>query len=123
MVKQLLLVGLALVLVAPAARGQDREGHEREGHEHGPKHYKASKEHAYDVTRDVLVRHGFQVVKIEDDGDDRVVWYRAGNRGRGRGKGPVEKMIIRRVRDEDRIVFVDAPSAVLVDIDVRLRLP
>jgi hypothetical protein len=26
-------------------------------------------------------------------------------------------------RDADRVVFVDAPSAVLVDIDVRLRLP
>jgi hypothetical protein len=40
--------------------------------------------------------------------------------GRGRGKGPVRTMIIRRV--ENRIVFVDVPDVVLVDVDVRLRL-
>jgi hypothetical protein len=42
--------------------------------------------------------------------------------GRGKGKGPLEKMIIRRVPAERRVVFVDAPSDVLVDIDVRLGI-
>jgi hypothetical protein len=40
--------------------------------------------------------------------------------GRGKGKGPMAKMIIRRV--ENRIVFIDTPDAILVDINVRLKL-
>lgn len=87
---------------------------------HGNKHYEVTTDRAYVVTHDVLGRHGFEVVRIENDGDDRVIWYRAGNHGRGRGKGPLQKMIIRRIPAERRVVFVDAPSEVLVDIDVRL---
>ena len=55
-----------------------------------------------------------------DDGHDVVVWYRRGNRGRGKGKGPPAKMVIHRT--EDRVVFLSAPSEVLVDIDVRLKI-
>ena len=46
--------------------------------------------------------------------------YRAGNHGRGRGKGPIERMVIRTV--ERRIVFEDTPSGILVDIDLNLKL-
>jgi hypothetical protein len=102
-----------LVLGATPSQAQGR----------GPKKYRASNEHAVVVTRDVLGRHGYEVVRVEDVGNDRVIWYRRGNMGRGKGKGPLAKMIIRRVPDEDRIVFVDVPNAILVDIDVRLRLP
>jgi hypothetical protein len=49
-----------------------------------------------------------------------VIYYRRGNMGRGKGKGPVVKMIVRRV--ENRIVFLDTPDAILVDINVRLKL-
>lgn len=90
---------------------------------HGPRHYSVTTDRAYVVTHDVLGRHGFEVVRIENLGDDRVIWYRRGNNGRGRGKGPMEKMVIRRIPAERRVVFVDAPSDVLVDIDVRLNLP
>jgi hypothetical protein len=90
---------------------------------HGAKHYEVTTDRAYVVTHDVLGRHGFEVVRIENVGDDRVIWYRRGNNGRGKGKGPLVKMIIRRVPAERRVVFVDAPSDVLVDIDVRLNLP
>ena len=72
------------------------------------------------LTREVLVAKGYEVIRIETQGPDQIVWYRAGNQGRGRGKGPPQRMIIRRV--ENRIVFVDTPSAFLVDIDLRLRL-
>jgi len=89
----------------------------------GPKKYRATNEHAVIVTRDVLGRHGYEVVRVEDVGYDRVIWYRRGNMGRGKGKGPPVKMIIRRIPAENRIVFVDVPSAILVDIDVRLRIP
>ena len=85
----------------------------------GPKHYRVSDDHAVDITREVLVRRGYEVVRIEHRGPDQVVWYRRGNMGRGKGKGPPVKMVIRR--EADHVVFVDTPSTILFDIDVRLR--
>jgi hypothetical protein len=84
------------------------------------KHYAVSTDRAVTVTRNVLVRQGYDVVRIERVGATQVVYYRAGNRGRGRGKGPVEKMIIRTV--DRRIIFEDTPPAIMVDIDVNLKL-
>jgi hypothetical protein len=108
--------GLALALsavalsVAPAhAQGKGKD-----------KHYAVSNDRAVTVTRNVLVRQGYDVVRIERAGATQVVYYRAGNRGRGRGKGPVQKMVIRTV--ERRIVFEDTPPAIMVDIDVNLKL-
>jgi hypothetical protein len=40
--------------------------------------------------------------------------------GNGRGRGPLEKMLIRRTNDV--VVFEQAPPAVMVDIDVKLKL-
>ena len=108
--------GLALALsalalsVAPAhAQGKGKD-----------KHYAVSNDRAVTVTRNVLVRQGYDVVRIERVGATQVVYYRAGTRGRGRGKGPVEKMIIRTV--DRRIVFEDTPPAIMGDIDVNLKL-
>ena len=57
---------------------------------------------------------------MEETGDTRIVWYRAGNNGRGKGQGRLEKLVIRR--EHDRVVFVDTPPVFLADIDIRLRL-
>ena len=84
------------------------------------KHYAVSTDRAVVVTRDVLVRQGFDVVRVERVGATQVVYYRAGNQGRGKGKGPLQKMVIRTV--ERRIVFEEAPPAIMVDIDVNLKL-
>ena len=43
-----------------------------------------------------------------------------GNMGRGKGKGPIQRMVIRTV--QDRVMFEDTEPSVLVDIDVRLKL-
>jgi hypothetical protein len=72
------------------------------------------------VTRTVLERQGFEVVRVVRSEDAQVIYYRAGNHGRGRGKGPIERMVIRTV--ERRIVFEDTPSGILVDIDLNLKL-
>ena len=101
----LLLAGLAM----PAA-GQGK----------GPKKYAVTTDRALVVTKDVLVKQGYEVVRVENRGRDYVVWYRRGNKGRGKGKGPPVRMVIHR--DMDRVVFLETPSAVLVDIDVRLKL-
>ncbi len=103
------VAALALLAAPLAAQG------------HGPKRYAVSKDRAVVVTREVLGRQGFEVVRVETMGNDQVVWYRAGNRGRGRGKGPPVRMVIRRDPVANKIVFLETPPAILVDIDVRLR--
>lgn len=70
------------------------------------------------VAREILVKHGYEVVRVDIVEDTRVIYYRVGNRGRGRGRGRLEKIVVRR--EPERVVFVDAPRAVLVDINVRL---
>ncbi len=112
--KRSVLAGLCLLLfgLAPLAA---------QGRGHGPKKdFVVAPDRAISVTREVLARQGLEVVRIETVGDDQIVYYRRGNRGRGKGKGPPAKMIIRRV--QNRIVFVDTPDAILVDINLRLRL-
>ena len=110
MLKRLTVVGLALLLAAAPAVAQGR----------GNKRYQVTNDRALVVTREVLVRQGYEVMTVENRGPDIVVWYRRGNRGRGKGKGPKVRMVIHR--EADRVVFLEAPSAILVDIDVRLKL-
>src|SRR5256712_10053595 len=102
---------LALLAAPLAAQGR------------GPKRYAVAPDRAVVVTREVLVRQGFEVVRVETVGNDQVVWYRAGNRGRGRGKGPPVKLVIRRDPVANKVVFLATPGPILVDIDVRLRVP
>lgn len=73
------------------------------------------------VTREVLVSHGYEVVRVELVQGTRVVYYRRGNMGRGKGKGPIEKIVIRP--EPDRVVFVaQPPRGLMIDINVRLGL-
>jgi hypothetical protein len=110
----LFLAGLLVLAARPAVAQEHGHGnaHKRE--------FAVAPDRAVSVTREVLVRQGYEVIRIQRMGNDQVVYYRRGNMGRGKGKGPPMKMIIRRV--ENRVVFVDTPDAVLVDINVRLRL-
>ena len=105
----LLAVGLALALPA---------GGHAQGNSH--KAYKASPDQASTTVREVLDQHGWVFVRFEDRGGDRIVYYRRGNRGRGKGLGPMESFVIRRV--ERQVVFVNVPDVILVDIDLRLSL-
>jgi hypothetical protein len=84
------------------------------------KHYVVSTDRAITITRTVLLEQGYKVVRIERVGPTHVVYYRLGNMGNGRGKGPIRRMVIRTVRD--RVVFEEAEPSVLVDIDVKLKL-
>src|SRR6266516_4384636 len=85
----------------------------------GPKHYAVTTDRALVVTKDVLVKQGYEVVRVERGGPDIVVWYRRGNMGRGKGKGPPVRMVIHR--SEDRVVFLSAASEVPVDSEVMLK--
>ena len=105
-----LAVAALTLAAAPAhAQGKGRE-----------KHYAVSSDRAVNVTRTVLVRQGYDVVRVERVGATQVVYYRAGNRGRGKGRGPLQRMVIRTM--DHRVYFEETPPAVLVDIDVNLKL-
>jgi hypothetical protein len=84
------------------------------------KHYAVSSDRAVTVTRTVLVQRGYYVLRIERVGPTQIVYYRRGNMGRGRGKGPIQRMVIRTV--SNRVIFEEAEPDVLVDIDVKLKL-
>ena len=83
------------------------------------KHYAVSSDRAISVTRTVLIRRGYNVVRVERVGPTQVVYYRLKRHKHGRGIGPIQRMVIRTVRD--RIVFEEAEPSVLIDIDVRLN--
>ena len=75
---------------------------------------------ALSATKQVLVKQGFEVVSVETLSDRQIVTYRAGNQGRGKGKGPPMRMVIRRV--ENRIVLDDAPDELKLEIGVTLGI-
>jgi len=73
------------------------------------------------ATREVLVSHGYEIVRVETVQTTRVVYYRRGNMGRGRGKGPIERIVIRP--EPDRVVWVSPPPrGLMIDINVRLGM-
>lgn len=84
------------------------------------KHYAVSSDKAVSVSRTVLIEQGYQVVRVERVGPTRVIYFRRGNNGRGKGKGPLQRLVIRTTRE--RVVFEEAEPSVLIDIDVKLKL-
>jgi hypothetical protein len=115
--RQVLCSGLALMaLLSMSAAPVQAQG------KVNYKHYAVTSDRAVTVTRTVLVERGYHVVRVERVGAAQIVYYRLGKGkwGRGKGKGPIQRMVIRTVRD--RVIFEDAEPDVLVDIDVKLKL-
>lgn len=107
-----LTIAAVLSLAAAPAHAQNKEKHKG-------KHYVVSSERAVSVTRTVLVGRGYEVLRVEQVGPTRVVYYRLGKKWR-KGRRPVHRMVIRTV--DQRVFFEEAEPSVLVDIDVRLKL-
>ena len=106
----LLIVGLLGLSSVPAqAQGKSKY-----------KEYLVAPERAMSVSRMVLIRQGYTIVQVQRVGASRVIYYRRGNMGRGKGKGPLQRMVIRTVRD--RVLFEETDPSLLVDIDVKLKL-
>ena len=72
------------------------------------------------VTRDVLVANGYQVVNVVPTGTTQVIYYRRGNRGNGRGLGPVERIVV--VPAGEVVQFRSVPEPLLGTILRRLGL-
>lgn len=120
-----LLAGAILLCPGRGVLAQGKGHGYKERGEHVPpgqaKKRVVSADEAIVVTRDVLVSHGYEIVRVERVEGTRVVYYRRGNMGRGRGRGPVERIVIRP--EPDRIVFVSQPPrGLMVDINVRLGM-
>ena len=71
------------------------------------------------TSRQVLVEQGYVVQRVERRGDTRVIYFYRGNRGRGKGHGPLQHMIVRP--RADRFVFDGAPPNVTKAVTTRLR--
>jgi hypothetical protein len=106
-----LIVAVVLGISAIPAQAQGKPKH---------KEYVVTHERAVSVSRTVLIRQGYTVVRVQRVGPTHVIYYRRGNMGRGKGKGPMQRMVIRTVRD--RVLFEETEPSVLVDIEVKLKL-
>jgi len=116
-----------LVVLAAIARPLQAQGKSRSAgkpvNEHassGKRGKKVTTSQAVLVSREILVKHGFTVVRVEHVGANEVIYYRRGNNGRGRGLGPIERMVVKP--SGDAVVFESAPKSVLLDINIRLGL-
>lgn len=81
---------------------------------------KVSTSQAVIVTRDVLIANGYQVVNVVPTGTTQVIYYRRGNRGNGRGLGPVERIVV--VPSGEIVRFQSVPEPLLGTILRRLGL-
>ena len=75
---------------------------------------------AVDVSREVLVAQGYRVERVEVVGDTRVIYYYRGNNGRGKGRGPLQRMVVRPAPAE-RFSFDGAPRSVLDAVKSRME--
>src|SRR5207245_11808116 len=101
-------ISVALLLLAGLAMPAAAQGK-------GPKKYAVSTDQALVVTKDVLVKQGSEVVRVENRGRDYVVWYRRGNKGRGKGKAPPVRMVSHG--HVGGLVFLDRTQSVLAEGD------
>lgn len=109
----LLMTALSTTPVLAQGRGHDRGKPD-------PEKPKVTVQLTVSTARDVLLKQGYEVVRVEPREGYQIIYYRAGNRGRGRGQGPPARMIVRQV--ENRIVLEDAPEQVRVELGVRLAI-
>jgi hypothetical protein len=107
--------GDAKVAAAPAAPGAKAKGTPP-----GQAKKKVTHAEATDVSRQVLVAQGYTVTRVERVGGTQVLYYYRGNNGRGKGRGPLQRMIVRP--SADRYVFEGVPRSVIDAVKSRLGL-
>lgn len=115
--RSLFVVTLVAIAAAPAWAQGRGHGHPKKTVDAKPK---VTVDLAVSAAKDVLVKQGFAVVRVETKGDRQIIYYRAGNRGKGKGQGPPARMIVRR--SEDRIVLEEAPDALRLEIGIKLGI-
>jgi len=109
------LAALVLGAAPSAAQGKSKADHKQSNDHSG-----VTLDLAISATKDVLLKQGFEVVRVETQGEKQIVYYRAGNQGKGKGKGPPMRMVVERV--SNRIVVQDAPDDIKLEIGIRLGI-
>jgi hypothetical protein len=115
-------LGLGILMLVAGLNGPPvlAQGRGHEGRRSDEAKPKVTVQVAVSTARDVLVRLGYEVVRVEPKDTYQIIYYRAGNRGRGRGQGPPARMIVRQV--QDRIVLEDAPEQVRLELGIKLSI-
>src|SRR6185369_2084806 len=115
-----LLLALAISLTAShALHAQGKgKGHKAKGPPPGQLKKAITVDDGIRSARAVLGEHGYTVARVDQRGGTRTIYYYRGNNGRGRGHGPLQKMVI-RPSAERVIIEGGAPSLMSL---VRARL-
>ena len=113
------LLTVALLIAVGVATAQ-AQGRGKKKSKTSEKPGKISVELVLSSAQDVLKAEGFDVIKVETKGDLQIVHYRAGNQGKGKGKGPPRTMVIRRV--DNGFELKDAPVEVKLKIELKLGI-
>ena len=117
---------LALGLLGVLAGSAHAQG---KSHDKGPKKVPPGQAKKALTVRDgvtsarvILQEHGYEVWRVEPMGSSQVVYYYRGNRGRGKGHGPLERIYIRPTKERDRLVIEGPTKTLVVAIQARLGL-
>ena len=95
---------LAVVALDAGAQGKGKDKGPSNGGGNGGEAAKPAKpakvrKHSHaevvDISRQVIVSKGYVVSKVENVGDTRVIYYYRGNNGRGKGRGPLLRLVVR----------------------------
>ncbi len=113
-------VGLVLLMVGLSGTPALAQGRGHEGRKPDTEKPKVTVQLTVSTAKEILVKQGYEVVRVEPKEGYQIIYYRAGNRGRGRGQGPPARMIVRQV--QDRIVLEGAPEQVRVELGIRLAV-
>jgi hypothetical protein len=114
------LVALVITAVAAVTLQAQGKGNDHKSKGPPPGHAKkvATVDDGISSARVVLVEKGYTVARVERLGTTRVIYYYRGNRGRGRGHGPLEKIVIRPT--PERLIFEGGAPSLLAQIRVRV---
>lgn len=115
-----LLVALVTTVVAAGALQAQGKGNDHKSKGPPPGHVKkvATVDDGIASARVVLVEKGYTVARVEQVGATRVIYYYRGNRGRGRGHGPLERIVIRP--SPERLVFEGSATTLIAQIRIRM---
>ena len=98
---------------------QDKGGHKAKGTP--PGHTKrVTVDDGIRSARIVLVEKGYVVSRVETIRGTRTIYYYRGNMGRGRGHGPLQKMVIRP--NAERVVVEGGSPSLVAQVRARLGM-
>jgi len=115
---------LALTISVAAASTLEAQGKSKGHKEKGPPPGQVKKTVTVDEgirsARVVLGEQGYTVSRVEQVGGVRTIYYYRGNNGRGRGHGPLQKIVIRPYAQ--RVVVEGGVPSLVTLIRTRLGL-